>query len=78
MVKFSEYDGIAIAEEDLSEDFWDANSPPASGVNLEEDTFKKIICRNCGEDSFEIYYTDSYETSARCLNCDEFFTVHSG
>ena len=76
--KFSDYDGIKITEVDISKNYPDDDYSPSCLIDIEENTFEKVVCIKCGEDSFEIYYTDSYETSARCLNCDTIFTVHTG
>ncbi len=36
-----------------------------------------IICR-CGNSIFQVIYTESYETSARCITCGHTEVVHSG
>ena len=36
-----------------------------------------IMCW-CGNKSFEVIYSSSYETSAKCLSCKRMFVVHDG
>jgi hypothetical protein len=42
------------------------------------ETFTTLKCRNCGcTDNFEVSFTGSYETSARC-KCGMYYIVHTG
>jgi len=78
MAKFSEYEGIKIVEHEMTKNYPKEAFSPCCAEDVEQGTIQKVVCIDCGEDSFEIYYTDDYETSARCLNCDTIFTVHTG
>lgn len=40
--------------------------------------FDRLICRNCGNLTFEVLGTGSYETSARCVICGFYYKVHCG
>ena len=38
----------------------------------------KYVCE-CGSDNFQVHYIhNGYETSVRCVDCDEVYIVHEG
>jgi hypothetical protein len=39
---------------------------------------RPVRCGACGENKFTVVYTNSYETSAICVNCGNPAIVHSG
>jgi len=41
-------------------------------------SFGRLKCRNCGNLTFEVLDTGSYETSARCVICGYYYKVHCG
>jgi hypothetical protein len=45
--------------------------------NKDEDAWEQLVCE-CGNKTFENFYTHAYETSARCTACGWMDTIHTG
>lgn len=46
--------------------------------NIDFGKVKTFVCKDCGTDKFIVGYTDSYETSIKCPNCNYHMVVHDG
>lgn len=40
--------------------------------------FARLVCRNCGNKTFEVLITGPYETTAKCVICGMYYVVHEG
>ena len=39
-------------------------------------SFERLVCPKCNNKTFEVLYTDDYETSVRC--CGRYYIIHDG
>ena len=40
--------------------------------------FTRLKCRNCAGISFEVLDIGSYQTAAKCINCNMYYLAHCG
>lgn len=39
---------------------------------------ERIKCKKCNSTHFEVLRTGTYETTAKCINCNSYYIVHQG
>jgi hypothetical protein len=47
-------------------------------VNQLDKEFVRLKCRNCNGLSFEVLQVASYQTAAKCINCNMYYLAHCG
>jgi hypothetical protein len=56
----------------------DYDSPTLSKWHEKPNHIDRLKCEICGSTLFEILYTDDYETTAYCVQCELYNIVHTG
>lgn len=47
-------------------------------ISVNTKTFDRLVCNNCGNETFEVLSNGEYETVAKCTKCNRYFIVHTG